>query len=138
MLIRKESKQDLGLDSKLVKVLWSLFIQAFPTPGFVRLVIRLSLHLSRAGSAPHMKTFLPAFGGKRRALPTAAVLPVNLVWNNLYTIVGYAGAAFPQSQHILILKRDTEEKMSSEDTKGHRHVITEVEIGVLELQVKEF
>lgn len=79
MLIRNESKQDLGLDSKLVKVLQSLFIQAFPTPGFVSLAIRLSLHPSRAGRALDMEIFLPAFWGKRRALPTAAAPQVILV-----------------------------------------------------------
>lgn len=80
VLIRNESKQDLSLDGKLVKVLHSLFIKTFPTLGFVSLVIRLSLHPSRAGRAPNMDIlFLPAFWGKKRVLPTAAAPPVILV-----------------------------------------------------------
>lgn len=72
VLIRNESKQDSGLDGKLVKVLPSLFIQALPAPGFVSLVRRLSPRPPRAGRAPDTEVFLPAFWGKRRALPAAA------------------------------------------------------------------
>lgn len=118
-------------------------MQAFPTLGFVSLVIRLSLRPWGAGRAPIMEIYYLLFSGRGesvRALPVSAASQVTsqvtLVWNNQYAIVGYPGAAYPGSQHTLIRKRDTEKKMSHKDTEGH-HVITEAEVGMMELQIKE-
>lgn len=78
MLIRSEPKQDLGLDSKLVKVLQRLFT-VFSNSRFLSLVIRLSHQPSRAGRTPDMEVFFTCFFGEEESLPTAAAPQVILV-----------------------------------------------------------